>query len=176
MSILKIKDGDEFVSIPTLIGPQGPRGERGETGPQGANGKDGTNIQVSSTQPTDSNVEVWINPNAISTIEEVQNEVNVLTNRLNSVDAALVACLTTGDLYVINGTTTAAPDSSGNVQLAAIPSDVFIISFKPTSAVNINMVPYQPGTSFNTWYAHLFANFDSNASTINYQALVFKPR
>lgn len=87
MSILKIKDGNEFVSIPTLIGPQGPRGERGETGPQGANGKDGTNIQVSSTQPTDSNVEVWINPSASSEIKDLESRISNLWETIYPVNS-----------------------------------------------------------------------------------------
>lgn len=183
MSILKIRDGSDFVSIPALVGPEGPKGEKGDQGIQGMAGKDGTNIEVSTTEPIDTDVEVWINPSATSEVEDLSNNVqniqtrmNTVEDELDSVNATLVSCLTTGDIYIINGTTTSAPDSSGNVQLAAIPNDVFIISFKPTSDVNINMVPYQPGTSFNTWYAHLVANFDSNVNTINYQALVFKPR
>lgn len=80
MSILKIKDGNEFVSIPTLVGPQGPRGERGETGPQGLDGKDGTNIEVSSTEPIDSNVEVWINPSGTSEINDLRVSLSNIWN------------------------------------------------------------------------------------------------
>lgn len=80
MSILKIRDGSDFVSIPTLIGPQGPRGEKGETGSQGLNGKDGTNIEVSDIQPVDESVEVWINPSATSEITDLQNSISNIWN------------------------------------------------------------------------------------------------
>lgn len=83
MSILKIRDGDDFVSIPALVGPQGPRGEKGETGLQGLNGRDGTNIEVSNTQPVDENVEVWINPSATSDINDLQNQIDVLQQTIN---------------------------------------------------------------------------------------------
>lgn len=81
MSILKIKDGNDFVTIPALIGPQGPQGP---AGPQGEPGISGTNIKVSETEPTDNNVEVWINPGATSDVTDLQNQVMTLRNELTA--------------------------------------------------------------------------------------------
>lgn len=44
-------------------GPQGPQGETGPAGPTGTPGKDGSpGIVISSTQPTDPNHPVWLDP------------------------------------------------------------------------------------------------------------------
>lgn len=87
MSILKIRDGSDFVSIPALIGPQGPRGEKGETGSQGLNGRDGTNIEVSNTQPVDENVEIWVNPSATTEVEDLLNTINILQDRIEALES-----------------------------------------------------------------------------------------
>jgi hypothetical protein len=79
MSILKIKNNDTFISIPTITGAQGPAGPQG---PKGEPGISGTNIKVSNSEPTDTNVEVWINPNATSEITDLQNQITTLTNEL----------------------------------------------------------------------------------------------
>lgn len=87
MSILKIRDGSDFVSIPALVGPQGPKGEKGETGLQGLNGRDGTNIEVSNTQPVDENVEVWINPSATSEIKDLESSMGNLWKTIYPVNS-----------------------------------------------------------------------------------------
>lgn len=81
MSVLKIKNNDTFISIPTIAGAQGPIGPQG---PKGDSGKDGTNVLVSTTTPTDSEVEVWINPNATSEITDLQNQIDALQKTVDS--------------------------------------------------------------------------------------------
>jgi hypothetical protein len=80
MSILKIKNNDTFISIPTITGAQGPAGPQG---PKGEPGISGTNIKVSTTEPSDSNVEVWINPTAASEIDDLQAQIIELQNTIN---------------------------------------------------------------------------------------------
>lgn len=81
MSVLKIKNNDTFISIPTITGAQGPIGPQG---PKGEPGISGTNIRVSSDEPADTNVEVWINPTATSEITDLQNQISTLTNELTA--------------------------------------------------------------------------------------------
>ena len=79
MSILKIKNNDTFISIPTITGAQGPAGPQG---PKGEPGISGTNIKVSTTEPSDSNVEVWINPTATSEVVDLKKQIATLTSEL----------------------------------------------------------------------------------------------
>lgn len=81
MSVLKIKNNDTFVSIPAITGAQGPIGPQG---PKGEPGISGTNIKVSSSEPMDANVEVWINPNATSEVQDLQNQIATLNNELTA--------------------------------------------------------------------------------------------
>lgn len=81
MAILKIKDENgTYITIPAITGASGQTGAVGPMGPAGPAGKDGTNIEVSDTQPTDENVEIWINPTATSEIADMQNNISVLDN------------------------------------------------------------------------------------------------
>lgn len=85
MPILKVKDNNgNYITIPSIIGPAGPVGPAGSTGPAG---KDGTNIEISNTQPTDENVEVWINPSATSTVEDLLNIINILQDRIEALES-----------------------------------------------------------------------------------------
>lgn len=85
MPILKIKDNNgNYITIPSIIGPAGPAGPAGGTGPAG---KDGTNIQVSTTQPIDSEVEVWINPSATTEVEDLLNTINILQDRIEALES-----------------------------------------------------------------------------------------
>lgn len=85
MSILKIKNSEgDYITVPALVGPTGATGPTGPKGDKGDSGKNGTNVLVSTTTPTDSEVEVWINPNATSEITDLQNQIDVLTNELTA--------------------------------------------------------------------------------------------
>lgn len=80
MPILKIRDNDNFVTIPALIGPQGPQGEPGEKGPKGDSGINGTNVKVSNTEPSDEEVQIWIDPTGTSEINDLQNSISNIWN------------------------------------------------------------------------------------------------
>jgi hypothetical protein len=41
MAVLRIKDGDDFVELNSIIGPKGPQGEKGEKGDKGDKGDTG---------------------------------------------------------------------------------------------------------------------------------------
>ena len=49
------------------VGPEGPTGATGETGPQGPTGVQGetgaNSVYVGTEEPTDPNIEIWLNPN-----------------------------------------------------------------------------------------------------------------
>lgn len=67
MHILRVKTIDgTWVDIPAIIGPQGPQGETGPMGPQGPKGEPGivgeTGVYVGTTEPSNSEVSIWINP------------------------------------------------------------------------------------------------------------------
>lgn len=85
MSVLKIKNNDTFISIPTITGAQGPIGPQGPKGDKGDSGKDGTNVLVSTTVPIDNEVEVWINPTATSEVADMQNNIGALDNSITSI-------------------------------------------------------------------------------------------
>ena len=36
MNVLRLRQGNEWVDVPALIGPQGPKGEQGERGADGS--------------------------------------------------------------------------------------------------------------------------------------------
>lgn len=85
MAILKIKDENgTYITIPAISGANGQTGAVGPMGPAGPAGKDGTNIVVSTTQPTDSDVQVWINPSATSEVADLQNQISTLTSELTA--------------------------------------------------------------------------------------------
>lgn len=48
------------VDLGSVVGPQGPQGPQGETGGRGARGESG--VYVGSAQPTDPDIDVWIDP------------------------------------------------------------------------------------------------------------------
>lgn len=54
MAVMKIKQGDQWINIPSIMGAPGPQGVQGETGNSG--------VHVGSTEPTDPDVNVWVNP------------------------------------------------------------------------------------------------------------------
>lgn len=54
MAVMKIKQGDQWINIPSIMGAPGPQGIQGETGNSG--------VHVGSTEPTDPDVNVWVNP------------------------------------------------------------------------------------------------------------------
>lgn len=88
MSILKIKDDKgEYIAIPAIMGPKGEKGEPGEQGPKGDSGLNGTNIKVSSTEPEDENVEVWINPSASSEIKDLESRISNLWKTIYPVNS-----------------------------------------------------------------------------------------
>lgn len=85
MAILKIKDENgTYITIPAITGANGQAGAVGPMGPAGPAGKDGTNVEVSNTQPTDENVEIWINPSATSEVADLQNQISILTSELTA--------------------------------------------------------------------------------------------
>ena len=69
MSVIKVKDNNEFIDIATIQGPIGPQGEQGTQGPQGPAGQDGANgTSVSVIQATDES-------NAISLSQQNPNNI-----------------------------------------------------------------------------------------------------
>lgn len=88
MVILKIKDENgTYITIPAITGANGQTGAVGPMGPAGPAGKDGTNIEVSDTQPTDENVEIWINPSATTEVEDLLNTINTLQDRIEALES-----------------------------------------------------------------------------------------
>lgn len=105
MSILKIKnDMGEYIAVPALIGPQGPQGEQGEKGPKGDNGINGTNVVVSSTEPTDEEVEIWINTSATSEVEDLQLSVNNLWKTIYPVNSIFTSTENVNPSTFLGGT------------------------------------------------------------------------
>ena len=82
--------------------------------------------------------------------------------------------LGTNNFYVITGTT-AAPDSGGNAELMNVPSDVYVISIKPTNNINAIIVPYYPGNGYEHWYVHVLKSYGTAVTSVSYAALVYKP-
>lgn len=69
MSVIKVKDNNEFIDITTIQGPIGPQGEQGIQGPQGPAGQDGANgTSVSVIQATNES-------NAISLSQQNPNNI-----------------------------------------------------------------------------------------------------
>ena len=82
--------------------------------------------------------------------------------------------LGTNNFYVITGTTS-APDSGGNAELMNVPSDVYVISIKPTNNINATIVPYYPGNGYEHWYIHVLKSYGTAVTSVSYAALVYKP-
>jgi hypothetical protein len=61
-------DKNDWVNMGVLQGPAGPRGEKGEAGADGAPGASG--VYIGKTEPTDSGVNVWIDPSGTPDNEE----------------------------------------------------------------------------------------------------------
>ena len=87
MDILKIKSNGQWIGIPSVKGDAGPqgipgaKGDTGATGPQGPQGIQGvkgdtgnSGVYYGTTEPSDPEVNVWINPNgtaeSISSLRE----------------------------------------------------------------------------------------------------------
>lgn len=101
MSVLKIKNNDTFISIPTIAGARGPIGPQG---PKGEPGISGTNIKVSSNEPTDTNVEVWINPTATGEIEDLQNAINNMWQVIYPIGSIYLSMNSTNPGLLFGGT------------------------------------------------------------------------
>lgn len=54
MAVMKVKQGDQWIPIPSITGAPGPQGIQGNTGNSG--------VYVGTTAPTDPDVNVWVNP------------------------------------------------------------------------------------------------------------------
>ena len=97
MAVLRIKNGNDWVEIPAIMGkdgetgPEGPQGDTGPQGPQGVQGIQGPKgepgdkgdtgssaISMGPNAPTDEDIIVWVDtsvadPEEYATIEYVDN-------------------------------------------------------------------------------------------------------
>ena len=63
MAVMKVKQGDQWINIPSITGAPGPQGPQGNTGNSG--------VHVGSTEPTDPDVNVWVYPDGEVSIDDV---------------------------------------------------------------------------------------------------------
>lgn len=70
MPVIKIYDDalKQWIDLPSIQGVPGPIGPAGPTGPQGPAG---TEFYYGTTEPSDPDIKVWINPDGMTAIHEI---------------------------------------------------------------------------------------------------------
>lgn len=61
------------------------------------NGLLGSNVEVSATEPSNSGVDVWLNPSGLTDTSDLQSQINVLNEKLNALQKIEVKTCTLAD-------------------------------------------------------------------------------